>query len=337
MISDPADGTFFYLTDRALLSVSANGTSALVAGNPKQAGFVDGPRSESHFYSPRSMVLDAKNKCIYVADTGNNALRLVNLSSGRVSTMAGVSAEGYVEGIGPAARFRGPLDIVLSPDGTLYVSDWGNGRIRSVRLSTEQGCFVTALVAGCGQHGFLNGPAALARFGIMPIGLALDHHGDIIVADSANDMIRKICLSACIGHPVVETVSGLLDQTELDGGRLCNGNVTEARFHRPIDVVVDPNGNFIVADRDNHIIRVIAHSVDIVATIAGTTPSPPEELSVNDCAEGGASSARFAKPTSLFLDHTGTLYVLCSENHSRISRIEYGSATGPALLAKCKH
>ena len=122
---------------------------------------------------------------IYVADAGDsNQIRKIT-PDGSVTTLAG-GREGSADGAGAQASFHTPSGLAIDADGNLYVADTGNNRIRKV---TPEG--VVSTIAGDGTAGYADGPSAQARFN-GPIGVAVDKDGNVYVADSYNDRIRKI-------------------------------------------------------------------------------------------------------------------------------------------------
>jgi len=122
---------------------------------------------------------------IFIADAGDsNRIRTLT-PDGSVTTVAG-SVEGYADGPGTQAAFNTPSGLALDSEGNLFVADTGNNRIRKI---TPAGSVST--VAGDGTAGYVDGPATRARFD-GPIGLAVDTGGNIYVADTYNDRVRKI-------------------------------------------------------------------------------------------------------------------------------------------------
>jgi sugar lactone lactonase YvrE len=180
-------------------------------------------------FFPTGIAVDASGN-VFVADYGNHSIRKIS-AAGAVSTIAGNGTAGFRDGSGASAQFTDPSGIAVDAGGNLYVADEGNNRIRKI---TPAG-FVTTL-AGSGINGLQNGAAGEARFSA-PTGLAVDASGDVFVADSNNNRIRKISPAG-----FVSTLPGT-------GVRL------------PTGIAVDPSGNIFVADTANNRIRKIAPAV----------------------------------------------------------------------------
>jgi DNA-binding beta-propeller fold protein YncE len=156
--------------------ISGN-TVTTLAGSAQ--GYADGPTSTALFSNPKGISVAGTK--VYVADSGNNCIRLIE--SGTVTTVAGSSAQGMIDGSASAARFWNPVDVAAA--GTrVFISDQSNHRIRSL----ESGSVST--VAGLG-FGFRDGPAKTALF-YYPQGLALGPAGELYVADQTNHRIRVI-------------------------------------------------------------------------------------------------------------------------------------------------
>lgn len=212
---------------------------------------------------------------IYIADAGeSNRIRKIALD-GSVTTLAG-SVEGFADGPGVQASFNTPSGLAVDAKGNLFVADTGNNRIRKI---TPAGLVST--VAGEGTAGYLDGPAAQARFN-GPIGIAVDVQGNLYVADSYNDRIRKITAD---GN--VSTVAGA-------GLGYADGPATNALFDTPCGVVVAVDGSVIVADTGNHRLRKIANGK--VTTLPFVFPDE-------------VNPADLRKPVGLALTHDGFLYL----------------------------
>ncbi len=175
-----------YVADRGSHTIRkiVNGRHVItIAGNGYPA-YADGKGLKTHFREPISVAVD-QSGIVYVADSGNNAIRKIT-PHGDVSTLAGGSRPGYRDGKGREARFSWPTGIAVDDVGNIYVCDSQNNRIRRI---TPEG--VVSTVAGSGVPGFADGSGYQAQFWF-PTGIEVDRRGNIYVADSGNNRIRKI-------------------------------------------------------------------------------------------------------------------------------------------------
>lgn len=129
---------------------------------------------------------------VYVADTGNHRIQKVT-ANGVVTTLAGSGRPGSADGTGPEASFSGPRGVAVDGAGNVYVADTNNNRIRRIAA----GGVVTTL-AGSGSPGAADGDGVAASFSI-PFGIAVDRSGNLYVADTGNNLIRKITLTGVCG------------------------------------------------------------------------------------------------------------------------------------------
>lgn len=225
----------YYLLDqggnRLRVLDMATQTVGTVAGDGT-AGYQDGPAAAARFALPRGLAV-AADDTIYVSDRDNVRIRVV-APDGTVSTLAGSGTKAYAEGTGAAASFNGPTGLAIDAAGALYVADYYNHRIRRVGTQGPDLGVVTTL-AGTGDGGLLDGPAAEARFK-GPIALAFGPDGDLYVADAENARIRKVAM-ADPTHPVT-TVVGTSDPARkgMDGAAL------ETGIEAPRDLMFDPEG-----------------------------------------------------------------------------------------------
>ncbi len=128
---------------------------------------------------------------VYIADIGNNRIRKVTVSTGTIATIAGSSTGSYSGDNGPAtaAKLSQPSGVVVDSAGNIYIADYENSRIRKIKVST--GIIVT--IAGNGDYGYSgDGGAATSAALNLPLGVALDSSGNVYVADSTNNRIRKL-------------------------------------------------------------------------------------------------------------------------------------------------
>ncbi|MGB7922066.1 MAG: NHL repeat-containing protein [Pyrinomonadaceae bacterium] len=228
----------YYVSRREEKRATRAGWPALVttlAGDGSM-GAQDGAASQARFADPFGIVIDSAGNA-YIADAGdNNRIRKI-APDGQVSTLAG-EAEGFKDGTGAAAAFNTPSALALDEAGNLYVADTGNHAIRKV---TPAGTVTT--LAGDGTAGYSDGPAAAARFN-GPCGVTVDAHGNVYVADTYNDRIRRITPGG-----QVETVAG----GGLPGYR--DGTAETALFDTPCGVVASAAGELLIADTGNNLIR----------------------------------------------------------------------------------
>jgi sugar lactone lactonase YvrE len=189
-----APGGAIYLADagnHAIRRIRQSGGQLVVetiAGNGVP-GFADGAGPSARFNTPTGLAISADGNVLFVADTNNGRIRKIDLSNGRVSTLAGGGTGGIADGPGGDAIFDRPIGLALDSDGVLYVAELGLNDIRRVDPDGN----VTTL-AGAGAVKLRDGPGIAAQFA-QPRGLAIDRaRGILYVADYENFVIRKISL-----------------------------------------------------------------------------------------------------------------------------------------------
>ena len=193
---------------------------------------------------------------------------------------------GNVDDTGSAARFDHPNGVAVDSAGNVYVADSGNSTIRKI---TPAGA-VTTLAGSAGQRGSADGIGSAAQFKD-PAGVAVDSAGNVYVADSSNDTIRKITPAG-----VVTTLAGSPWQDYY-----ADGTGSAAGFIHPNGVAVDSTGNVYVTDQANHTIRKITPAGE-VTTLAGSDRQ-------EGYADGTGSVARFNLPSGVAVDSAGNVYV----------------------------
>ena len=210
-----------------------------------------------------------------------------------LSTLAGqAGVAGYADGTVDEAEFRLPNSVAVGPGGDLFIADTANHVIRRIAPNG-----VVSPLAGIPEsHGGEDGAGNRARFW-GPFGLAADRLGNVFVADTANDTLRKIASDG-----TVRTLAGVAGQPGSD-----DGPGPAARFRNPWAVAVDSAGNLFVADSGNHVIRQI-NSVGEVTTLAGTPGQPGS-------ADGPGPAAQFNNPEGVAVDPAGNLLVADTGNH----------------------
>lgn len=284
-----------YVADRdnhTIRKITAARVVTTLAGSAGMRGVMEGTGAAARFNEPLGVAVDGAGT-VYVCDSGNNTIRRVT-AAGVVTTFAGFGEPGGVDGVGTAAMFDHPADVVLGPFSTLYVADTGSHLIRKV---TVPGASVTTLAGTAGQRGSADGTGPAARFDA-PTGIAVDATGNLYAVDHGNSTIRKISTGA-----VVTTLAGA---AEPRGG--ADGTRATATFARPFGVAADGAGNLYVADQENHTIRTVTAG-GAVTTIAGSA-------GVRDVLDGPGTTARFADPAAVAVDGAGTLHVADTGNHT---------------------
>lgn len=276
--------------------ITPAGVVTTVAGLAGQSGHADGKGSDARFDYPEGVTVDAAGN-LYIADTDNSMIRKIT-PAGVVTTLAGRwPYVGPNDGTGSDATFDTPEAIAVDAAGNVYVADTDDFIIRKV---TPAGVVTT--IAGKGRTpGKSDGNGSAARFD-SPTGIALDNAGNIYVADTANNTVRKITpagdVSTLAGTP------GTFGSTDATG--------SAARFTTPAGVAVDASGNIYVADLNNSTVRKIT-PLGVVTTLAGAAP----EFGTND---GNGSAARFAFPRQIAADRVGNVYV-ADTGYSTIRKI----------------
>jgi DNA-binding beta-propeller fold protein YncE len=206
-----------------------------------------GPADQAALNEPAALAVDDEGR-LYIADQSNHRVRMVNLRTGVIQTIAGTGVATY-DGDGKPARdtaLAGPSGLALMAD-RLYIADTFNGRVRCVELSSR---LMTTVAGDGGVYRYespLDAPSAsLSR----PTGMAFDHEGRLFLTDSDNHVVRQwdweLGLAFCMAGQGVPCYSG-------DGGI-----AREAGLCYPFGIVADRDGMLLVADTFNHRIRVLA-------------------------------------------------------------------------------
>jgi streptogramin lyase len=299
-----------------------HGWAVTIAGDGAP-GWADGSVTTARFADPFGIAI-ARDGTIYVAD-GGNSNRIRRIGEGFVTTFAG-GEEGFADGQGRHARFHTPSALAIDDEGNLLVADTGNHAIRKISPDAR-----VTTIAGTGVAGYRDGPARQAQFDA-PIGVAVDARGQVFVADSYNDRIRRIGVD---GRVVTIAGAGTFG--------FADGASSAARFDTPSAVAVFPTGEVFIADTGNDAIRRIDvdGTVSTIAVLPGSHDAlvRPLGLAITHdgflyasargrvvqiapdgrvlpiagagpgWADGDGSTARFNMPAGLALDRDGDIYV----------------------------
>jgi sugar lactone lactonase YvrE len=298
---DAADNLFIadYRNQR-VRKVSAGGVITTVAGTGTSGYSGDGGAATSaRLYDPEGVAVGAAGT-LFIADTDNHRVREVS-ASGVITTAAGTGTPGYSGDGGDAtsARLNGPTGVAVGANGDLFIADFYNYRVRKVSAS---GAITT--VAGNGTAGYFtgyggDGGAATSALLYYPAGVAVDAAGNLFIADTANQRVRKVSASG-----VISTVAG----NGTPGYSGDGGPATAAQLAGPSGVAVDGAGNLFIADNGNERVRKVS-ATGVITTVAGNgTPGYSGD-------GGAATSARLSRPLGVAVDAAGNLFIADSSNN----------------------
>lgn len=285
-------------------------TFTTIAGYP---GFGSADGEDAQFNYPTGIAMDTAGN-FYVADTDNDTIRKVT-PGGLASTIAGVAGNvGDSDGTNDDAQFNYPSGIAVDGFGNVYVADTYNSTIRMI---TPAGV-VTTIAGVAGKTGAVDGNGTNALFDY-PSAIAVDANGTLFVADSQNDTIRKMTLSASTW-----TVSTIAGRAGSSGSTDASG--ASARFNNPSGIAVDANDSVYVADTDNDTIRMISLIGGSwnVTTIAGSPGNPGSANGVNP---------RFDAPFGVSVDSRGEVYVGDMDNDTVRILVQSGGVWSASTLA----
>ncbi len=269
--------------------VASNGIISTIAGSGDDEqwyGGDNGPATDAMMYSPQTVALYRKTNQLLIGEGGH--VRKVDLASQTITTIA--SDHGFITGL-----------AVDEARGLLYTANVDLCDIKKIDLATN----TMSVFAGgdvCGYSGD-GGPPEKAYLSHGASGVAVDSNGNVYIADTFNQVIRKVTIGS---SPIITTMAG--NGTQGYGGD--GGKATDANFARPNAVVVDNARSLLyVADTLNHRVRRIDLTASTITTFAGT---------VDDgyAGDGGpAASAKLNNPKGVALDDSGNVWIADTSNH----------------------
>ncbi|MBA3470511.1 MAG: PKD domain-containing protein [Herpetosiphonaceae bacterium] len=284
------DGSF-YVADSSnyrVRKIAPNGVITTVAGNGYSGNSGDGGPATSASLYPYSIAVGPDGS-IYIADYNSHRIRRI-APDGIITTVAGTTG-GYSGdgGLATTAQLYSPSGIAVGPDGSVYVADYSNQRIRRI---APDGIITT--VAGTASAGYLGdgGLATAARL-YYPSGVAVGADGSLFIADTSNRRIRKVAPNG-----IISTIAG----TGTSGYTGDGGPATSARLANPIDVVTGPDGSLYLTDSSYGVIRRVSPS-GAISTVAGSGTN-------GYAGDGGsATAARLSSPQGLGVGADGRIAV----------------------------
>ncbi len=283
----------------------------VVTGNPT-ALTLDGV---SVLSGPSSIVVLPKQRQTYTLRAsnaqGSSSASVTVVARGLDLLTGDVGGPGSLDGTGAAAQFDQAGAGVSDPLGNVYICDTQNHAIRKV---TAAGV-VTTIAGRSGIPGFSDGISSAALFR-SPKGICRDAAGNLYVADTGNEVIRKIAVDGS-----VSTLAGTVGV-----GGYNDGPAAQAIFNSPFGIAVNSSGTLFVADRNNHVIRSLS-TAQVVTTLAGLGTQ-------FGSLDGTGANALFFWPMGLILNGSGDLVVADSGNSTLREITPAGVVTTLAGIAQ---
>jgi len=314
-----------------ILRISSSGTVTVAAGNGTNGYLGDGGSATSAALNrPESVAVDGSGN-VYIADTGNSVIRVVNtgtqsetiagvtIAAGNIQTVAGNGTAGYGGDGGAAtgAELNAPYGLFVDAQGNIFIADTDNSIVREVSASG----LISTIAGTPGTTGFSgDGSAATGATLDLPQGVFVDASGNIYIADTYNSVIRAVnpssqavtIVNISIAAGAIQTIAGTYYSGGL--GVACqssgdNGPATSAFLCLPEGVYADASGDVYIADSSNAAVREVVSSATI-STIAGTLGT------AGYSGDGGAAtSAELNYPASIVLDGSGNLLIADTDNY----------------------
>jgi sugar lactone lactonase YvrE len=267
--------------------------------NSTPLGGDGGIATEAYLNIPLATAVDG-NGNIIVADAGNNAVREILAATGNIITLAGGSGFSGYEGDGGLAtqsKIWNPYSVVTDAAGNIYFADSQNNAVRLITKSTGKISTLAGLGPANGGYTGDDGPAGQAKLN-SPQGIVVDSNGNVYIADTGNNVIRKI------SGGIITTLAGSGEE----GYTGDTGLATEATFRGLKGLAVDIDNNLYIADSGNNVIRMVNAADSNISTVAGNG-------SAGYSGDGGhALAAQLSTPIGVAVHSKGNLYIADSQN-----------------------
>ena len=282
---DSANDLYLAGGDNKVRMISgATGKISTIAGTGAATYTGDGSAATAAtFNNPSGLAVDSANN-VYIADAGNNVIREISGQTGIVSTVP------FTLGV-----LSSPRGVAVDASGNLYIADTGNDVIREIIPFTA----ATSTLAGISGTSGYSGNNVLATTATLnsPAGVALDSAGNIYIADTGNNVIRKITVSTGI----ITTVAG----NGTAGSTGDGAAATNAELNKPTRVAVDAAGDLFISDYGNNKIRFVSAASGSIFTVAGTGSTATPYTG-----DGSpATAATLNSPGAIALDQLSNLYI----------------------------
>jgi sugar lactone lactonase YvrE len=297
-----AEGTLFFveMTGHRVRKIGPDGLVTTMAGTGRKgSGGGDGPAAKAELNGPHSLAV-TRNGDIFVADTWNNRVRKIDARSGQITNVAGTGRKGFSGdgGLATQADFGGIYCISLDEAAqTLDLADLDNRRIRRVDLKTG----TVSTVAGNGKKGVpVDGGDARSSPLVDPRAVALDGRGNVYILERGGHALRVVDRSGKI-----RSVAGTGQQGDSGDG----GDARAARLNGPKHLCVDARGNVLIADTENHRVRIYRPDDGTIRGVAGNGRKGTKGLG------GPPGDAELNQPHGVTIGPGGILYISDSSNN----------------------
>jgi sugar lactone lactonase YvrE len=294
------------MTGGRVHKVDERGGLTTVAGTGEKGTRGDGaPAINAQFNGPHSLAV-APDGSVFLADTWNNRVRRYDPKTGIVTNFAGTGDKGFSGDDGPAdkARFGGVYCIALDPRGErMYLADLDNRRIRMIELKSN----IVTTVAGNGEKGVpKDGSEATKAPLVDPRAVAADAKGNVYILERGGNALRVVDADGKI-----RTVAGTGEKGATGDG----GDARKATLNGPKHLCIDRDGNVIIADTENHLIRKYLPAEGKIVRVAGTGKKGAGGLG------GPPDKVELSQPHGVYVHPSGILYIADSSNN-RVLRVE---------------
>jgi DNA-binding beta-propeller fold protein YncE len=294
------------MTGQRVLQVDPKGILTRLAGTGKKGNEGDGGQALKAEFNGMHSLAVAPGGDIYLADTWNNRVRKIDVKTGTIAAFAGTGEKGYSGDGGPAAKatFGGVYCLAFAPKGDkLYLADLDNRRIRMVDLKTA----VVTTVAGNGEKGVpKDGADAVKAPLVDPRAVAVDGKGNVYILERSGHALRVVD-----SQGKIRTVAG----TGKAGSGGDEGAALKAELNGPKHLCVDGNGDVLIADTENHLIRKYVTATGTIVRVAGTGKKGSGGVG------GLPAKLELSQPHGIYAHPSGVLYIADSSNN-RVLKIE---------------